>query len=664
MGQDVRYAVRSMRRTPVFTAAVVVTIALGVGANTAAFSLMDAVLLRTLPVREPRQLVFLETAGAAGPAGAPTYPGFAHLREGTGAFAGMAAFAIDELRVEVDGVPEQVMGQVASGNFFALLGVEPAVGRLLSARDERLDAPVAVISHRYWQRRFGGDPAAVGKTLSFGGRTFTIAGVTPPEFWGLLPGRPVDVTIPITVAGEMLTNPVARWFSVVARLAPGVGASRGEAEASAVYRAFVASAPPPAGASRDGAERVELRAAAHGLDALRRRFSRPLYALAGVVVLVLLIAAANITNLLLARGTARRREYAVRLATGAGRARLLRQLLTETTLLYALGAVPAVFLAAWGVRAIAGAFAQGRRAITLDAGIDWRVLAFTTAVTLAAALLSGLVPAWRAFRTDPRQAVGEGAARTGESRRAGAMGRALVAVQVALSLVLLVGAAAFVRTLASLRDVDLGFRADHVLTMSVEPRERAADARASVAYWARVLDAVRAVPGVRAAALSNATPLSGRDPRARVRFPGHPAPGDAAVPVNDVSEGYFETLGIPLLRGRLPTDRDGADAPGVALVNEAAARAYFPRGDPVGQLVELDEGDVRQVVAVVGDSKHLSVREGAPPLVYVAARQARGAARRYTLSVASALPEGALLRSVRHAVAAADPGGGGRWSRR
>jgi len=240
LGQDLRYALRSLRKTPGFTVAAVLTIALGVGANTAIFSLVDAVLLRVLPVQNPKQLVFPTAAGTAGPSGAPPYPCFERLRSGTSSFAGLAAFTGDELRVEIDGNPEQVMGQIASGNYFEVLGVKPAIGRLMTEQDEKLDGPVAVISHSYWQRRFGGDAAVLGKTVSFRKQPFTIIGVTPPEFWGLSPGRPLDLTLPITVERKALSDSGMWWLTIIARLKPGISVDRAQAESNAVFKSFMA----------------------------------------------------------------------------------------------------------------------------------------------------------------------------------------------------------------------------------------------------------------------------------------------------------------------------------------------------------------------------------------------------------------------------------------
>lgn len=661
--QDLRYGLRALRRTPGFTAAAALTIALGVGANTAVFSLVDAVLLQLLPVQNPKELVFLEAAGTAGSSGPPPYPCFARLRAETHSFTGMAAFASDELRIEIDGKPEQVMGQVASGNFFELLGVKPVLGRLMSAEDEKLVSPIAIISDRYWRQRFGADPAVLGRSISFRDQMFTIVGVTPPEFWGLLPGTPVDITLPITIERNYLTDAGGWWLhAIVARLRPGASGNQAQAESDVVFQSFMSDSRHAPEMIRKHFHHLELRPAAHGMDVLRRRFSKPLYALMGIVSLVLLLAAANIANLLLARGIARHREFAIRLATGAGRARLVRQLLTETLLLFGLGAIPGMILAKWGVGVIHGLFAQGRRAIALEADLNWRVMAFCMLVTLAAGFLSGLFPAWRAFRTDPEQAIKEGQARTSESRRSVTLTRALVAFQVALSLVLLVGAVTFVRTLTNLRNVDPGFRNEQVLTMSIQVPDAYMQAGKSSAIWDRVPEAIRNIPGVRSAGLSTFTPLSGRDRQMFVSVRGYEAAGfeDKIVHVNQVSEGYFETLGISLLRGRLLTDRDSGEAPKVALINESAAQHFFGGRDPIGQSLEFERkgmpDSAYRIVGVVRDTKHINLRDPSPRFAFLPLRQPKDAERRVTLAVTSSAPDGqmALVQPIRNRLAALD----------
>lgn len=660
--QDLNYAVRSLSRSPGFVLAAGLTIALSVGANVGVFSLVDAVLLRLLPVEDPRALVFVKSAAGSGPLSSPPYPCLARLPSETGSFAGLAAFATDELRIEIEGKPEQVMGQVSSGNYFELLALKPTVGTLMNAGDEHLNPPIAVISYRYWQRRFGRDPSAIGKTLSFGNQSFAIAGVTPPEFSGLEPGRPVDVTLPITISPNLLTARAWR-FDALARMKSGVSEDQAQAEANTAFHSCMSGSQDATGPKTDFRDRLQLRPAAHGMDALRLRFSNPLYLLMGMVGLVLLMATANIANLLVARGIARQREFAIRMATGAGRVRLMRQLLTETLVLFAGGAVPGLLFAGWAVSLIETSFGQGRRPITIEAHFNSWVLAFSIVVTLVAGLGAGLFPAWRAFRTDLEKAIKEGQARASESRGSATLMRTLVTIQVAVSLVLLVGAVTFVRTLANLYNEDPGFENAGVLTMSIELPEGSEQTGKSLESWNRVLEAVRGIPDVRATGLSTFTPLSGRDPgRTPMRIRGYePAiVDDGSVRVNQVSEGYFETLGIPLLRGRLFTEHDSAGSLKVALINESAARVFQGR-DPIGQYLEFGNGEterVYQIVGVVANTKHRSLREPAPPFVFVPTRQPLNAERRVTLVVASAAPEGhtTIVQPIRRRLAEVDSG--------
>ncbi|HYP08661.1 MAG TPA: ABC transporter permease, partial [Bryobacteraceae bacterium] len=661
--QDLHFGFRSLLKARGFTAAATLTIALGVGANTAVFSLIDAVLLKTLPVQEPRQLLFLEMAGSAGTSGPPHYPCFSRLRTETRSFTALAAFSSDELRLEIDGHPEQVMGQVASGNYFELLGVKPLLGRVMTPNDERLDPPVAVISERYWRKRFGADQAAIGKSVSFRKQSFVIVGVTPAEFQGLQPGSPVDITVPITTEGALLADSGAIWMhGIVGRLKPGISSTQAQAEADVVFRSFMGTSRFPQDIIAKHFHHLEALPADRGMDVLRRRFSQPLYALMSVAGLVLLLATANIANLLLSRGINRGHEFSIRLAAGASRARIIRQLLTETLLLFCLGALPGVLFANWGVGLIEALFREGRRPVQVEASLNWRVLLFSLVVTLAAGLIAGLVSAWRAFRADLGGAMKDGQARTGESRATGALTQALVTFQVALSFVLLVGALLFTQTLSSLRSVDRGFRGEDVLTMSIQSPDGYSDAGKAAALWARVLEDVRRVPGVKRAAISAYTPLSGRDSGAMVRVRGYvPSTSeDATVHTNQVSEGYFEALGIPLVRGRLLTESDTGETNRVALVNTSAARKFFGERDPIGESLEFTRkggATSYRIVGVVGDTKHMNLRDPAPRFAFIPIRQPRDSDRRVTLVLASNSPgEDRALPDVQKAVAAIDTG--------
>jgi predicted permease len=589
----------------------------------------------------------------------------------------MAAFAADELRIEVDGSVEQVFGQVASENYFDVLGLKAAAGRLMTADDEKLAPPVAVISYGYWRRRFGGTSVAIGRTLTVGDRIYTIVGVTPEGFWGLQPGRQVEVTLPIQREGRLITDAGAWWFDAVARLGPEssvqqprlllppwaeaaasmiglkgdipLSRKRATAELDTIFQSFMKDHDQSGEIRRKHWDHIELPSAARGLDSLRARFSKPLYALTLVAGIILMIACVNLGNLLLARGAARSREFGIRLATGAGSGRLMRQLLTETLLLFLLGAAGGLVVAHLSIQGLTGYFAIGRRPILLAVHYDWRLAAFAVGVTLAAGLLTGLWPAIRALRTDPQAAMKDGEARMVGSRQSSLAARVLVVSQVALSLVLLVAAVMFVRTMVNLSAVDLGFSGSRVLTMSLNPAFAGnPPSNTHDQYWTRVLERVSALPGIRSASLSVLTPLSGRDTGKFVNVSGYQPPSemDRIVHLNHISEDYFETFGIQLQAGRTFTQKDASNALKVVILNETAASEYFPGKDPIGQTLEFPKAGVYRVVGVVQDSKHMSVREEAPRFAYLLIWQRVDPIGRITLSVSSPQPQAPVAAMV------------------
>lgn len=542
---DVRYGLRTMRKSPGFTLTVVLTLALGMGANTAIFGLIDAVLLRSLPVKDPASLYFLNNAGAREVGGSPPYPCFERFRSVAKSFTGIAAYATNDFGIRIGSAMEQVDGAVASGNYYDVLGVTPFAGRLMVASDERLDPPVAVISYGFWQGRFGGKPDAIGKTFSLDEHRFTIVGITPKEFHGLTPGLHDDVTMPITLAGpRVLRSTGSWWFRSVGRLRSGVTAEQGRAEIDPIFQAFMNEFPAPAESRRDYLRQMVLTPASRGLGELRERFSQPLWALMAVVGLVLLIGCANITNLLLARAAKREREFAVRVAIGAGRSRLFRQVLVETGLLFAAGAVAGIAVAWWAARGVVAFFAGGIRPIRIEVLWDSRILVFTAGLSLLATLIFGAAPVLRAMRADPHTAMKDGG-RTTAARGRIELGQFLVAFQVALSMILVAGAALFLRTLGNLHSVSAGFHADRVALIVVHlPDPTYQEQTARIAVWDRLLTDVRGVPGVRSASLSRMTPLDGSD-----RGVGFEAPGfqprseqDKGIALNTVSDGYFNTF--------------------------------------------------------------------------------------------------------------------------
>jgi predicted permease len=487
---------------------------------------------------------------------------------------------------------------------------------------------------------------------------YTIVGITPPEFWGLNPGREILVTLPIGRGSRLLTDAGAWWFEAVGRVRRGASVEQATAQADTVFQSFMKDRDPSREDRRKYFDHLELVPAARGLDRLRARFSRPLVALASVAGLVLLVACANLGSLLLARGAAREREIAVRLATGAGRGRLLRQLLTETLLLFGLGALAGLLVAHLAIQGLASFFAIGRNPIRLDVQYDWRLAAFAAAVALGTGLLTGLWPALRALRTDPQAAMKEGARRLVGSRSRGMAGRVLVAGQMALSLVLLVAASMFTRTMANLAAVDLGFDHRNVLTLSLDPvlagdgvpeqRQR---------FWRSTLERVRSLPGVRGAGLAVLTPLSGRDTGRSVSVSGY-APAselDRFVRVNHVSEGYFEALGMTLLAGRSFGERDTKDASKVAVLNEAAAQTYFQNRSPLGEALDFGAGGTYQIVGVVRNHKHRSVREKPERFAFIPVWQPLDNVGRITLAVASATPPSVLAATLSREIRGVHP---------
>ena len=657
--QDLRYGARMLFKQPGFTLIAVVTLTLGIGANTAIFSLMDAVLLKSLPVERPDELHFIARTGARyAEGGAPPYPCFERFRDQNKTFAGMAAFSDSTYRVTIDGQAEEAFGQRVSGNYFSLLGVQPFLGRTLTPADDSIpgeggpDGLVAVISYNYWTRRFGRNPGVIGKTVQVVSHSVTIVGVTPPGFYGLYPGAEIDFSIPMAISGaEDLAEKVGWWFEAVGRLKPGAPVEQARAELDTIFQPFMDELGMPAEERRDQHARIELPAAGRGLDTLRRKYDKPLQVLMGAVVLVLLIACANLTNLLLARGTARRKEFAVRLALGASRWRLMRQVFTESLLLATLGALLGLLMASWGSDFLAGFFATGQNRIFLDLPLDGRALLFTAGVALLTCLLFGLAPALQSTRVNPGPAlkdVGEGGA-SSRSR----FGRLLVLAQVALSLLLLAPAGLFLRTLQNLKNLDPGFQRDGVLTLRINPPYGVYRGERLTNLWKEVLTRVEQLPGVRSASLATLSPLSRRDRGVRISVAGF-TPGaerDRDIKMNQVSPGFFSTLGISVMQGRAFTGRDDESAPRVALLNEAAARFYFGGRSPLGAQVSVNNRAQHEIIGIVRDSRYRSLREPDARLIYLPTAQALDILGSLTLAVrASGEPlemAGALRREIR-----------------
>jgi predicted permease len=651
--RDVRYSLRTLRKAPVFTLVVVASLALGIGANTAIFTLIDAALLKTLPVRHPEQLVEFQSVSPMMPGlnDAFSYPVFQELRQQTSVLSGALAFRkLYNMDFEVNGHAGLVNGQVVSGDYFATLGVLPALGRTFAPDDEKSRSAVAVISYDYWRSRFALDPEVVGMKILLDNAPFTIVGVTAPEFYGLEPGARIDVSVPLPAIAQLLppfaaidtpydimTGGLRNWLYVMARLQPGVSQERARALLAPVYERSMRRAVEGLGRVPFGSipiqqaylsMRLRLSSAGQGLATLRERFSKPLLIVMAIVVLLLLVTCANIANLLLARGHARGREIAVRLAIGAGRARLIRQFIAESVLLALMGGVLGLLLAVWAGRALILVLTNSRTPVLLDVHPDARVLAFTFVVSLFTALLFGILPAWRVSRLDVTTAALQTARSASQSGAHSRLGNALVVVQVAVSLVLAIGAGLLTRSLANLKDFYPGFNKENVLLLSINPGTVGYTDNQLVPLYQRLLDGFAAIPGVRSATFSVHSPLSPSVSTSMVRVEGQKieSRGElASTGIEPVAPRYFTTMQMPVLLGRDFSSADRAGALKVAALNQTAARFYFGNANPVGRRISLPgyRGDPAwlEIIAVVGDAKYHDLREAAATMVYISQLQ-------------------------------------------
>ena len=626
--QDVRYGYRALRGTPIVSAVAILSLALGIGANTAIFSVLDTLLLRSLPVDAPGQLVLLGNETGRRPHW--TNPIWEQVRDRSELFDGAFAVSSTRFNLALRGESEFVDGLWASGKMFDVLGVPAMLGRTFTEQDDRPgggpDGPVAVISYDFWQRRFGGAADVLGRSLTVERVPCTIVGVTPPQFFGVDVGRTFDVALPIGTktlieGARALERRSSWWLRIMIRLKPGQSAESGTALVRALQPQIREATLPddwrPAQLERYLRDAFRLEPAANGDSGLRARYRRPLLTVMVVVGLVLLIACANLANLLLARASARRQEISLRMALGASRLRILRQLLTESLLLSSAGALLGLVLAHWGSRLLVRQLSTAANTVFLDLSLDWRVLGFTAAVAMTTAVLFGTAPALRATRLQPNDALkaqGRGVISDG---RLGT-GQVLIVLQVALSLVLVVAAGLFIRTFSSLADLDLGFDSRPVLVASVEiPSARIDQARRSDLFR-QLLAAAAAVPGVSNAALSEVTPLGANTWNNVIELPdGPPMPeSERLTYFNMLSTGWFETYGTPMLAGRDFTRADTTGAPLVAIVNEAFAKRFSGGTNPVGTRVRA-QGANRLIVGYVRDAVYESLRDPIPPTLYL-----------------------------------------------
>ncbi len=642
---DLKLAARVFRKSPAFVAIVVVTIALGSGANTAIFTLLDQVMLRFLPVERPDRLVVLHAPGAFSGWTSQqsdtvipiSHPMFEGLRDRTPAFAGVLAHYPSSVHLSVGGQVDDVDGDMVSGSFFQVLGLRPALGRLFTPEDDRVPSghPVVVLGHAFFQRRFGGDAGVVGRTVSINNHPMTVVGVAPPGFDGIEVGGPVDVYVPLAMQqevrptwGKRLGEWRSRWLMCMARLADGVSPKEAGAAANLVYRQLLQEDLAHLQTSSESVKTrflqksLELLPGGRGTSGLRDQSGTPLVVLMGMVGLVLLIACANVASLLLARASSRQKEIAVRQALGAGRLRLVRLCLAESVALSVAGGLVGLLLAYWVGEALIRALPFEDAARTLSAVPDLRVGLFTIAVSVLAGVVSGLVPALRAGRSDVATVLKNEAAAVVGGGGHFRLRKGLVVAQVALSLLLLIGAGLFTRSLMNLRALDPGFRAEGLYTFEVDPALNGYGFEERADILRRIQDELTAEPGVTAASAAGVALLTNSNSSSTVRVEGYESKeGENMNPnFNYVAPGFFGTLGIPLVAGRDVRPTDLLAAPKVAVVNEVFARYFFKDESPIGRRFGLggrETGFDVEIVGVVRDGKAVTMREAARRFVYV-----------------------------------------------
>jgi putative ABC transport system permease protein len=596
--QDLRYGARMLVKAPVFTLIAVITLALSIGANTAIFSVVNAVLLRPFPYESPERLLVLQESVSGGAAFTASYPNFADWRAQNRACSSMAAVRTNEsFNFTGAGEPERLQGRVVSAEFFSTLGIKPLLGRDFLAEEDRPGAtPAVILSHGFWQRRFGADPGVIGKQLTLNNQSFAVVGVTPANFQY---GAEADVTVPIGLQAERFRlRGKDPGVSVVARLRPGVSQQQAETELNLIAARLEQQYP------ESNTGRRVLLTPLH--ESFVGDVRQPLLILLGSVGLVLLIACANVANLLLVRASARRKEMAVRVALGAGRARIIRQLLTESLLLAALGAALGILLAFWGTSLIISQVPDGIPRLQ-EARVDAPVLAFTLAVSLLTGLLFGLAPALRASRPNLTEGLKEG--ERGSSGRRQRLRAALVVCEVALTLSLLAGAGLLIQSFRRVLQVDPGFKAQNLLTMQLSVNN--ADGHQVANFFEQLQQAVRGLPGVNSVAVSNGLPLGGANqPPFIVEGRPRPEPGKEPAGIRyTVSPDYFRTLGIELLKGRVFAAQDTPDTQPVVIIDEVLARQYFPDEDPLGKRIRqvLPDAPGLEIVGVVRHVEHDSL---------------------------------------------------------
>ena len=638
--QDVRYGFRMMTRSPGFTAVVILTLALGIGANTAIFSIVNAVLLKSLPVQNPGELVVVGYTDADSERTNEdfSYPMYQAIRDKNSSFAAVLARSGVDLNAGYGGQSERVIGEMVSGNYFTTLGVQPWLGRLFTQVDDRIPGghPIAVLSYGYWQRRFGSDASIVGKQMILNGKPMTVVGVTPPGFYGTELARSPGIRVPMMMAtvfrpfpANRLQNPRHHWMTVMARRKPGVSAMEAQTSLDVLYHqtleeelAQLPSSVTEHDKKRVLERRIKLVSGIQGFAHLRGEMERPLLLLFTITGIVLLVACANLSNLLLARTEKRKQEIAVRLAIGAGRGRLIRQWLTESVLLSGIGGCAGILLAVWGRNALIG-FLPANYTANLVLPMDLRVLGFTVIASLFTGLFFGIAPILQISRSSVSGALRDEAPSVASGERLFSLRSGLVFLQVSLSLPLLIGAGLFLHSLQNLQGVNTGFVKENVFLGGLNPSLNGYTQERVKGFYGDLLSRVRNLPRVQAAGLATDSPISGGWDQEGVQVEGYQPRQDENMSVNAavISPGYFASLGIPIVAGRDLSQQDDPGHPKVALINETMARYFFGAQNPIGKKIGTSD-DPRaprdiEIVGVVKDARYVSLQEAPRRHFYV-----------------------------------------------
>jgi putative ABC transport system permease protein len=643
--KDIQFGLRLLAKSPGFTAIAVITLALGIGANTAIFSLMNQILLRELPVKNPDELVILRSPGPQSghvssdgdSAESFSYPMYKGLRNNNSVFSGILARYTFAASVASHGQTDRASGELVSGNYFDVLGVQPAVGRVFSQEDDRVPGaqPVVVLSNSYWKRRFGGDPSVLNKVLLINNVEMTVVGVSPASFSGIQVGESPDLFVPLmmtqqmTLYGETLDGWNDYWMKVLARRKPGVSVKQAQAGINAAYRPLLDEqlAQSKSGWNEDKRKKfldkkIVLSSGARGRTIVQRDAGGQLLTLFVMVALVLLIACTNVANLLLARGAGRQREFAIRTAMGASRGRMIRQLLAESLLCALGGGVLGILLGTWLMRILTPIVVSNAGVRGLTEKLDAGVLAFAIGATLLSGVFFGLIPAWRVTRLGVSDVIKDQGSTSSASVSHVGFRKALVAGQVAFTMLLLAGAGLFMRSLWNLQNQDLGLKTDNVISFSVQPSLNGYDTPRSIALFDQMRARIAALPGVRSVGTGEVPTLTGDDEGSNITAEGGPQLAEELqdVDYDAVSPGYFSTLGIALLSGREFTQSDGATTPKVAIASEAMVKRFFPGRNPIGAHFAFGGGNKKpdiEIVGVVKDVKQEHVSSAIQPYVYI-----------------------------------------------